>query len=215
MKRFLLTVVFLCLGLVSFAQEGFGIMGGVISSNSQLKDFDFDNVMQFRAGVAYKYPIAMGFAIQPEFGYSVKAATAAVDAAELANFRVKMGYLEAAVQFQWGPDLLLLRPYVLVEPFLGYALNNSISFTVKDGPQWDTKDNYWNSVDRLEYGYAVGGGLELFGKVQLSAKHFVNSGSLYKEQQKLSDIPVETFVRKAFDNGNHFCGWTISLAFFF
>ena len=181
MKRFILTAVFLCFGLVSFAQEGFGIMGGVISSNAQLQDFDFDNVTQFRAGVAYKYPIAMGFAVQPEFAYSVKAATAAVDAAELANFRVKMGYLEAALQLQWGPDLLLLRPYVLVEPFVGYALNDRISFTMKDGPQWDAKDDYWDSIDRLEYGYAIGGGLELFGKVQVSAKHFVNSGSLYKE----------------------------------
>lgn len=215
MKRFLLTAVFLCLGLVSFAQEGFGIMGGLISSNTRLQDFDLDNVTQFRAGVAYKYPIAMGFAVQPEFAYTVKAATAAIDAAERANFRVNMGYLEASLQLQWGPDLLLLRPYALIEPFVGYALNNRISFAVTNGPEWDTKENYWNSIDRLEYGYAIGGGLELFGKVQVSAKHFVNSGSLHKEQKTLSDIPVEAFVRKAFDDGNHFCGWAVSLAFFF
>lgn len=215
MKKFIVTIVFLCLGFASFAQEGLGLMGGMISSNTRLQDFDFDNVTQYRAGVAYRCPVAMGFVVQPEFSYCVKAASASVGASELANFRMKMGYAEVSLQLQWGPDLVLLRPYVFVEPFAGYALNDRLSFTLADGPSWDTKENYWNSIQRLEYGYSLGGGLELFGKVQVSAKRFINMGSLYDQQQTASDLPVETFVRNAFENGNHFCGWALSIAFFF
>ena len=215
MKRILLTLVFLCMGMASFAQDGFGLMGGLISSNTKLKDFDFDNVTQYRAGVAYRYPMALGFVLQPEFTYCVKAASASVGASDLANFRIRMGYAEAAFQMQWGPDLVLFRPYVLVEPFVGYALNNRISFSLSEGPRWDANDNYWNSIQRVEYGYSVGGGLELFGKIQVSAKRFVNCGSLYRQESAPSDLPVETFTKKAFENGNNFCGWALSLAFFF
>ena len=217
MKRLFLTVVFLCLGLASFAQEGVGIFGGLTSSSTKLKDFDFDNVTQFRAGIAYKYPIALGFAVQPEFSYSVKgtALTSSVADLDIAKFNLHMGYMEAALQLQWGPDLLIFRPYALVEPFVGYAVNNKLETTVAGIQSPNVRTNVWNCLQRLEYGYCWGGGLDLFGRFQVSAKHYENLGSLYKESGDSSPETLGDFIMEAFKDDRNFGGWIISLTFFF
>ena len=221
MKRLVLTMILLCMGIASFAQEGFGILGGLTSSNTQLKDFDFDNVTQYRAGIAYKYPIAMGFAVQPEFSYSVKGATLSssmphiesLPDLEFAWLDLHMGYMEAALQLQWGPDLLLFRPYALVEPFVGYAINNKVKNPMINTP---SRNNVWDSIQRMEYGYAFGGGLELFGRLQLSAKRYKNLGSIYKEPESGRAESFDDLYMKAFKKGdNNFGGWVLTLTFFF
>ena len=220
MKRLVLTMILLCMGIASFAQEGFGILGGLTSSNTQLKDFDFDNVTQYRAGIAYKYPIAMGFAVQPEFSYSVKGATLHSTMQHLEPLldlestwlNLHMGYLEAALQLQWGPDLLLFRPYALVEPFVGYALNNKVKNPLINTP---SRNNVWDSIQRMEYGYAFGGGLELFGRLQLSAKHYTNLGSIYKEPEGGRAESFDDMYMTLFKGENNFGGWVLTLTFFF
>ena len=220
MKRIIVTIVFLCLGFASFAQEGFGILGGITSSSTRLQDFDFDNVTQYRAGIAYKYPVAMGFAVQPEFSYSVKGGTLvsktphieSMPDLEIAWLNLHMGYLEAALQLQWGPDLLLFRPYALVEPFVGYAINNKVRNPMINTP---SRTNVWNSIQRMEYGYAIGGGLELFGILQLSAKRYKNLGPIYKEPESGRAESFDDLYMKAFKGDDNFGGWVLSLAFFF
>ena len=217
MKRILLTMIFLCAGIAAFAQEGVGVFGGVTSSSAKLQDFNIDNVTQFRAGIAYKYPVALGFAVQPEFSYSVKGTDltyALNNEVELSMFNLHMGFVEAALQLQWGPDLLIFRPYALVEPFVGYAFNDRIQTKAVGGTSI-TRNNVWDSIQRLEYGYAWGGGLDLFGFMQVSAKHYVNCGSLYKAPEHGRPETVDEFVMSAFKDNKNFQGWVISLAFFF
>ena len=213
----LLTMMFLCFGIASFAQEGVGIFGGITSSSTKLQDFDFDNVTQFRAGIAYKYPIAMGFAVQPEFSYSVKgtALTPSVADFDIAKFDLHMGYVEAALQLQWGPDLLIFRPYALVEPFIGYALNNKIETSLAGTNISTTRTNVWNCLQKMEYGYAWGGGVDLFGRFQVSAKHYENFGSLYKDSKDASPQTVDDFIMEAFKDDRNFSGWVLSLTLFF
>ena len=217
MKRLFLALAFLCCTLASFAQEGFGVFGGMTSSVTKFKEFDFDNVTQFRAGIAYKYPIALGFALQPEFSYSVKGTsiTPSIKDFEIAKFNLHMGYAEAALQFQWGPDLLIFRPYALVEPFVGYAVNNRLDTSLVGTNTSSTRTNVWNCLQRLEYGYSWGGGIDLFGRLQISAKHYENLGSLYKEAGDAKPETVGDFIMTAFKDGRNFGGWILSLAFFF
>ena len=40
---------------------------------------------------------------------------------------LQVGYLEVPVSFQWGPDLLLFRPFLDVSPYVGYALSRKVS----------------------------------------------------------------------------------------
>ena len=214
-------MIFLCLGLASFAQEGVGIFGGITSSSTKLQDFDFENVTQFRAGVAYKYPIAVGFAVQPEFSYNVKGTALAPSMSDygipfdIVKFDLHMGYLEAGMQLQWGPDLLIFRPYALVEPFLGYALNNKIETTLADTSISTTRTNVWNCLQKMEYGYAWGGGVDLFGRFQVSAKHYENFGSLYKDSKDSSPQTAEDFMMEAFKDERNFSGWILTLTLFF
>lgn len=210
-------MMFLCFGIASFAQEGVGIFGGITSSSTKLQDFDFDNVTQFRAGIAYKYPIAMGFAVQPEFSYSVKgtALTPSLADFDIAKFDLHMGYVEAALQLQWGPDLLIFRPYALVEPFIGYALNNKIETSLAGTNISTTRTNVWNCLQKMEYGYAWGGGVDLFGRFQVSAKHYENFGSLYKDSKDASPQTVDDFIMEAFKDDRNFSGWVLSLTLFF
>ncbi|MBQ3977069.1 MAG: hypothetical protein II686_06570, partial [Bacteroidales bacterium] len=63
--------------------------------------------------------------------------------------------------------------------------------------------------------YAWGGGLDLFGFMQVSAKHYVNCGSLYKAPEHGRPETVDEFVMSAFKDNKNFQGWVISLAFFF
>lgn len=210
-------MIFLCAGIAAFAQEGVGVFGGVTSSSAKLQDFNIDNVTQFRAGVAYKYPIAIGFAFQPEFSYSVKGTDLSYklhEDLELSLFNLHMGYLEAAFQLQWGPDLLIFRPYALVEPFVGYSLNNRIETKEVSGSKL-TRTNVWDCIQRFEYGYAWGGGLELFGRFQVSAKHYENFGSLYKAPEGGKPASVDEYVMSAFKDNKNFQGWVISLTLFF
>ena len=210
-------MMFLCFGIASFAQEGVGIFGGITSSSTKLQDFDFDNVTQFRAGLAYKYPIAMGFAVQPEFSYSVKgtALTPSLADFDIAKFDLHMGYVEAALQLQWGPVLLICRPYALVEPFIGYALNNKIETSLAGTNISTTRTNVWNCLQKMEYGYAWGGGVDLFGRFQVSAKHYENFGSLYKDSKDASPQTVDDFIMEAFKDDRNFSGWVLSLTLFF
>ena len=210
-------MMFLCFGIASFAQEGVGIFGGITSSSTKLQDFDFDNVTQFRAGIAYKYPIAMGFAVQPEFSYSVKGTSLTPSLADfdIAKFDLHMGYVEAALQLQWGPDLLIFRPYALVEPFIGYALNNKIETSLAGTNISTTRTNVWNCLQKMEYGYAWGGGVDLFGRFQVSAKHYENFGSLYKDSKDASPQTVDDFIMEAFKDDRNFSGWVLSLTLFF
>ena len=210
-------MMFLCFGIASFAQEGVGIFGGITSSSTKLQDFDFDNVTQFRAGIAYKYPIAMGFAVQPEFSYSVKgtALTPSLADFDIAKFDLHMGYVEAALQLQWGPDLLIFRPYALVEPFIGYALNNKIETSLAGTNISTTRTNVWNCLQKMEYGYAWGGGVDLFGRFQVSAKHYENFGSLYKDSKDSSPQTAEDFMMEAFKDERNFSGWILTLTLFF
>ena len=213
-----LTMILLCFGLASFAQEGFGVLGGLTSSSTKLQDFDFDNVTQYRAGIAYKYPIAIGFAVQPEFSYSVKGTslTSSLQEFDIAKLNLHMGYLEAGMQLQWGPDLLIFRPYALVEPFLGYAINDKVETSYFNSSSKITKTNVWNCLQRVEYGYAIGGGLDLFGRMQVSAKHYENFGSIYKAPEG-GGAPesLDDFMMRAFQGEKNFGGWVITLIFFF
>ena len=144
---------------------------------------------QYHAGLAFKFRLPLGFALQPSILYQVKGAKLE-DASNL-----NVGYLEVPVSLQWGPDLIICRPYVECAPFVGYGLNNSI------------KD--WTDLNRVEYGVGLGAGLDIW-RFQINARYNWNFGSL--ANANLSENKNE--VIQAFKDRN-FGGVTLSLAFYF
>ena len=127
LPRYLLIglLLFFLLGETASAQLRFGLKGGVNTA---------DETTGYHAGVALQCGIPLiGVKIQPELLYTNK---------DQAN------YLEVPVHLQWGLDLILLRPYLMVSPYAGINLDN--------------RTENGSSKTPLEYGIGVGGGLDIW-----------------------------------------------------
>ena len=188
-----------------YTSSHFGLMGGVTSSATKIKDVDSKSVSLYHIGLTAQFPVGGGFAIQPAILYQVKGASAD-DMGDLSlkdagkSFETKVGYLEVPVQIQWGPDLMFFRPYAFAEPFVGYRISSSNKDNAKE-----LKDE----LKKVEYGLGLGVGIDVW-KLQLSAKYFWNFGKIYET----GDTGVKT-IKDAVNNGNNFNGIMASVAFFF
>lgn len=189
MKRLILSVV-LALSLAVSAKAQLGVVAGLTSSSTDLKTAvaDVRNVNQYHIGLSYRFNIGGVFAVQPALVYNVKGANVGSiigGQGSEGGIQFKTGFLELPVQFQAGIPLFgVARVYALGEPFIGYAITNSFSSSFSEA-----KSNGWEYVkNRVEYGLGLGGGVELFGTLQLSVKYFWNFGDLYGASNKnLSD----------------------------
>lgn len=190
MKRILVIIAVLAATMLgaagAAAQINGGVIGGLTFSSSNVKEIDRGTMTQYHVGATMRFKLPRGFSVQPSLIYNVKGAKTEV---LTIGSEVKAGYLELPVSFQWGPDLLLFRPFFDVTPFVGCALNNSLWSELTG-----TFKNVWADGTRWEYGLGVGGGLEIW-KIQVIARYNWNFN------------PVAEDVRVG--------GVTLSLAFLF
>ena len=116
--------------LVSMAASAqqFGVKGGLglttVGGASNPKDNKA--MMVYEAGVLYKADLGAGFAIQPALSYQLKGA----ELKQSNDVLTKTGFVEFSLGAQWGPDLQVIRPFVFVEPFIGYGLTGKESLTI-------------------------------------------------------------------------------------
>jgi len=212
-KSFLALAIALCTCLCSTeagAQTRFGIAAGVTSQS--LKFSDIGDVGLYNVGAVLKVPLVGGFAIQPGVFYQRKGGTLGTISGDssiddiFSDTETVAGYLEVPVQLQWGPDLLLFRPYVFLEPFVGCMIYDK-----------DRLSSYFTSesLSKWEYGLAIGGGLEIW-RLQLSLKYFWNLNNI-REDMTFSSVTSEVSdtVRGTLDGDEKFTGMTITVAFMF
>lgn len=207
MKRFF-AVIALCVmtfwGSQTLMARGFGVIGG--ASFTGIKDVSSGLTTGYHAGITYKFALPFGFAIQPSVLYHAKSSLVEDALANDEMLDFKAGYLEVPVSFQWGPDLILFRPFLDVTPFVGYGLNNSIS-------GWEK--NTWDGIQRLEYGLGLGIGLDIW-RFQVIGRYNWNFGSLFDASGKLpSAEEVRLNTESALFDGANFGGVTLSVAFLF
>lgn len=208
MKRILLAALLSLIALVwpSKVEAGhFGLTGGV--SFMKLDNLSMEQATGYHAGLTYKFKLPVGFSIQPSLLYHAKASKSE-EGAFKADLNVS--YLELPVSFQWGPDLLLFRPFVDVSPFLGYGLNNSLNFKDTDGTDSALVKDSWSKINRLEYGLGLGGGIEVW-KFQLVCRYNWNFGSLLSPEGKAD---VHSLIKNGVGDSN-FGGVTLSLSLLF
>ena len=206
MKRFITLLlagtVALFSAVESFAEHNFGVVGGVTMSSLNLKEFSSRLATRYHAGLTYRFDLPAGFAIQPSVLYHVKGADFKADAKEL---RFDVGYIDVPVSIQWGPDLLLFRPFLDVTPFVGIGVNNAVAY--KDAKDGVGKANDWEDFSRWEYGIGLGVGLDIW-RFQLIGRYNWNLGNLARLGSE------GTAINKVLSQSN-FSGVTVSLAFFF
>ena len=156
MKRLLSVLICVLLALPAMAQLRFGVIGGASFCGSDA--VDAKSVTRYHAGLTMQYRTFWGLGIQPSLLYHCKDAR---------SENLQTGYLELPLGIQWGPDLILFRPYVEVAPMVSVAVNSRID-----------KD----MLRRLEYGVGVGGGLEIW-KLQISARYNWDLGPYLKGEE--------------------------------
>lgn len=191
MKKFLVVIATLLIAVSAHAQ--FGIVAGVTSSKTNLKDAiaDAQNITQYHVGVTYKMDLGL-LAIQPSIIYNMKGTK--LNIAELTSTELdyKTGYIEIPVQLQVGLNLGVARIYGFAEPFIGYAISNAATLSGQDlKADWD------NVKSRLEYGVGLGIGVELIKHVQVSAKYFWNMGDMYGTTLSFAGITKTIGEQKA------------------
>lgn len=202
----------------------YGVIGGFTSTNTHVREFDYKNVPLFHVGPTVKFNLGLGFAVQPALTYQMKGTefrrdVSAEDMQTLdavwQTMEAKVGYLELPVQIQWGPDLMALRPFAFVEPFLGYAVNFKAMADDLEDVRIETLKNQWKelAMKRLEYGMGFGGGIEV-NHFQLSAQWFMNFGGLANENGEVDASIIGQTVLESLRKKN-FQGFKISLAVMF
>lgn len=221
MKK-ILTILALAFATATVANAQIGIIGGFTSSNSSadLKNLsgELKNVSLYHAGVAYKFELGNFFVIQPQLAYQVKGAALneAIGGLDLSSFQTKTGFVELSVGLQGGVDLMAFRPFILAEPFIGYAVTGTENFADENGKY--TIDTFSKGINeaknKLEYGFGVGGGIELLNHVQISVQWFMNLGKLYDNDKLVAD-PITAVEAADLKNLKNYQGIKVTVGLFF
>ncbi|MBR1871985.1 MAG: PorT family protein [Bacteroidales bacterium] len=197
-----------CVYAQTIGTNRFGVFGGYVSSktSSASDAWTPGNASLWTAGLAYQVQLEYGLAVQPEISWTAKGAqfTNSLDQ----KLNLSTGYLEGGVQLQWGADLLLFRPYVLVEPYLGYALSVKERLGESVCKDFDTA-----GLKRFEWGMGAGLGVE-FWQLQLAFKWFWNIGGLYNPDSATAATSVGLATSGALENAKAYKGFMVSLYIF-
>lgn len=119
-------------------------------------------------GLTYNLDLPLGFSLQPSLVYTQKGAFMGGDAAGVTQ---KVGALNLPVSVQWGPDLLVARPFIDVTPYVGYSLYNNAEADFL-GIIEDIKGE-----NAFDYGLGVGAGVNVW-KLQVIVRYNWNFGVL-------------------------------------
>lgn len=160
MKKFIfVAVVALMAFSASASAKGFGVTAGMNFNSAKFKDIKMDAKAGWNLGLTYAFDLPLGFSIQPSLVYSQKAA----EVEALTGATQTVGSINLPVSVQWGPDLLVARPFVDVSPYVGYSLFNKV-----EGEKG--KNNF-------EYGLGLGAGVNIW-KLQAIVRYNWNFGVL-------------------------------------
>lgn len=182
-KSVVVIVVVLLSGCFSASAQHFVVKAGFTSSQQdissfvtetiELKGLNIKNYNSFQVGLGYQTGSIAGFTIQPELVYNKKGSQLSD------NVKWELSYLQLPVNIQWGPDLIICRPFLQLTPFVGYCLSNNLKHKQSD-IQLDLTvlEKVTEVVNKLEYGLAVGGGLEVMDFLQLAIKYAWNFGEV-------------------------------------
>lgn len=218
MKK-ILTLLVAVLATASVAHAQFGIIGGFTSSKTSIDtkniSENFKGVSLFHAGIAYKVKLPLGFAIQPALTYEMKGANLEQVKSineGLSSLSTKAGYIQLGAGIQWGIDLLVARPFLLVQPFFGYQVTGSEKLNVLNASGEEYNNFFKTAKNKLEYGFELGGGVEVVKHIQVSVVWFKNLGYLY-DGDKITDVGA-TLIG-AYKDTKNYSGIKVSVGIFF
>ena len=155
MRKLFLVLVCVALAGMAQAQARFGIKGGLNFSDYKAVDVQsgwdgvFESSTAWNAGIFAQFKL-LGFAIQPELLYS-----------ERGTDVLKMKYLDFPLSLRKNIFSIpkLITPFVIGGPYVSFALDGEL----EGEGSFDYK--------KLDYGAGIGVGLDLFNKLQMTARY--------------------------------------------
>lgn len=186
MKKLVIAAIASFFAISALAQPG--ILAGITTMETDYETAwaNVKEVNQYHVGVTFKLPLPLGFAVQPAILYNVKGQTLEDTTTDgsLKSIDMKTGFLELAAQAQWGINFAgVVRPYVFAEPFVGYGITNEekVSGLTANLTSENSKEEWENVKNRLEYGFGIGFGVEVLSHLQIAVRKYWNMGNLYNE----------------------------------
>ena len=178
------------IGYTADAQR-FGIKGGLNFNNlrdlSESVETTYENRTGFHVGIMYQTKIpGIGLAVQPELLFMRTGVKNSGNGIYTDN-------LVLPINLQLGLDLIMIRPYVLVAPYVSYVFGQGDEFT----------NTRWDDINRFNYGIGAGVGIDIW-KLHISGKYNWDLGNLTKEN----------VLEGQFDNAK-MKGFQLSVGFFF
>ena len=212
MKKFLtaLAAAMMLFSVQAYAGGRFGITGGMNFNSAKIKDVKMDAQAGWNVGIAYNLDLPLGFSLQPSIVYMQKAAgftTPELSSDFLEDLKAEMvqtvGSVVVPVSVQWGPDLLVARPFLDVTPYVGYSLTNKVK------SDFAGIEEVVKGGNGLDYGLGLGAGINVW-KLQAIVRYNWNFGVLgnYKDFTGVNFGDIKT-------DSETFGGITVNLAYFF
>ena len=229
MKKLFCIIAIALVSASAASAQHFGVIGGFTSSKTSINTQDWmsnvNNVSLFHAGVAYYQEIGPYFAIQPQLAFQMKGASVQEmvgtgDAkTALSTLNTKAGFIELSAGLQAGIDLLAVRPYILFEPFVGVqvtGLDNYSDAAAALAEDYKAAMNSYlaDAKNKVEFGFGVGGGVQILEHFQVSVQWFMNLGKLYNDG-KIDADAAKSAVLSSYKDIKNYQGIKVSLGVFF
>ena len=181
MKRFALAVVCLMLlGSLTASAQGLIVKAGLNYNNSTVQGIK-EGRSGWQLGAGFQTETASGFSFQPELVYKVMG----YKMSDIQN--LNLGYLEVPLNVQWGPNLLIARPFIFAGPYVGIKVSNQFR-----GSNWTETDmeQVTSGLKKAEWGLGLGIGLNVM-RFQIAGKYNWNFGAIADTAQmpSLADSP--------------------------
>jgi len=161
-----------------------------IKDQAQALSVEARNFSGFHAGVGYQTESFSGFTLQPELMFLSKKGNNFGD-----SYSWSLSYLELPVNIQWGIDLVALRPFLQLSPYIGYNIKNRPAGpTPTEGNRriYDFIESFTKDPNRFSYGIGIGGGIEVMRRFQISAQYVWNFGQVISAKQYVDDATSVT-----------------------
>jgi hypothetical protein len=219
MKKLFTLVLALIIVSASFGQTKFGVKAGLnfntLTDVTQGGSTDeiWNSQTGYHVGLAVQFKVPfLGLAVQPELLYNtVKSSPTTPSLTQINNplynggvmsqptvllvDEIQRDYITLPVNLQFGIDLVLLRPFVVVCPYIQYAIQTGARL----------ENQPIDDINRFDYGLGLGAGLDLW-KLQIMGKYNWGLG-------KLKSANNTTWNEK-YENAK-FQGFQLSVAFLF
>ncbi len=198
MKRFtLITLLMLILSTAAFSQAKIGIKGGLNFNSykdvTENVNTTWNNSTGYHFGMTFQTKVPfIGLGLQPELLFVRKG----VENLNSPSNNFHLDYLTLPINVQIGLDLILFRPFVMVSPYISYAIGKGEML----------ENTSWDNLNRFDYGYGLGVGLDIW-KLQITGKYNWGIGKL--QNASSTDINGQTLKNAKFE------GFQLSVAIMF